>query len=54
MAQFNIQGSPKTLQVNSVNPALALAVKSALKTKYKSNPHPFMSSYVFLTGFANW
>jgi hypothetical protein len=48
MTQFSIQGSPdlKTLRVAGVNPALSLAVQSALKNTYKPNPHPFMSSYV--------
>jgi hypothetical protein len=55
MAQFNIQGSPdlKTLRVAGVNPALAQAVQSALKTTYKPNPHPFMNSYVIVMNFVN-
>jgi hypothetical protein len=56
MAQSNIQGSPdlKTLAPAGVNPALELAVKSALKKIYNPNPGPFKNSYVFPINFANF
>jgi hypothetical protein len=56
MVQSNIPGSPdlKTLAPAGVNPALELAVKSALKKIYNPNPDRFMNSNVFPINFANF